>query len=49
VEYKSVNEYNDIPAHVVAELEALHVSDTGFFMGEDWPPDVETSVPGSSD
>jgi hypothetical protein len=49
MEYKSVNEHNDIPEHVVEELNRVHASDTGIFMGDNWPPENEETEAGWAD
>jgi hypothetical protein len=38
IPYRSVNEQENIPEHVVDEMNRLHNSDRGISMGENWPP-----------
>jgi hypothetical protein len=37
----SENEERDIPEYVVDEMNRLHITDEGIYMGENWPSQSE--------
>jgi hypothetical protein len=39
--YMSINHQQNIPENVVDQYNEFHLSDTGIYMGENWPPEPE--------